>query len=477
AGADAPVTAGELRLAAGKAASGVDPEELYQLGQQRGWSVTVGWAGGAGSVDVLFQRGTPGPDLAILPAVGRPEGPLTNAPLRGALVEDLPRQVREALAETMPEYADLIRVRVRDELPVGPEPEETEDTVDPAGSGPAVPPRTADELRLAQVWERVLPATPVDVRTSFFDLGGDSMLAIRLIDEATRVLGRDLPLAALLRQPTIEGMAAALAAEPGPWSPLVELSPGTGNPFFCVHPAGGNVLCYAELGRLVRPYPFYALQGRGVEGDDPPDEDIPAMAARYLPDVRARQTTGPYLLGGWSMGGLVAYEMAQQLVAAGEQVGLLVLVDTPTPELIGELPDQAAALARVLDGVVPVDLGRLRAMPARERLRYVLAEAERRQVVPPGMDRDRAEHLFEVFAAHIEAVRRYQPRPFGGPVRLLRAIHSEVTAPDYGWGELLTGRWETIDVPGNHETVVWPPNVQRLAEVLLAQLPAATGPD
>jgi thioesterase domain-containing protein len=466
----------------------MDPDELNQLAGRKGWSVAVTWSADRadGSLNARFCR-TPeasGTGLATAgdeeppPATG---DPLTSAPLRPALVEELARRAGELLAETLPEYAAATAVAVVDELPrtaggrvdetalpaVAPEP------AGPVAAGP-VPPRTPDELRLARIWEQALGLTSVDVRTSFFDLGGDSMLAIRLVDEATRALGRDLPLAVLLQQPTIEGMAAALSAEPGPWTPLVEINPGAGTPFFCVHPAGGNVICYAELARLVRPHPFYALQARGVEGDDPPHEDIPSMAARYLADVRARQATGPYLLGGWSMGGLIAYEMARQLAAAGQQVGLVLMIDTPTPDVAGELPDQAATLARLLDGVMPVDLTELRELPARERLQFVLAEAERARVIPPGMDPDRAQHLFEVFAAHQRAVARYRPGRFGGPVRLLRAIHSEVTVPDYGWGELLTGPWEVIEVPGTHDTVVWPPNVQRVAEVLRSQLPAPT---
>jgi non-ribosomal peptide synthase protein (TIGR01720 family) len=480
--AGAPDTAGELRLAAGRAPVGLDPDQLSQLGQRRGWSVRVGWATDAGRLDALFQRDAgqlAGP--VDWPAAGggpQPDGPLTNTPLRGALDEELARLARDALGET-PADGDVLVVEELprtaagelDEaaLPVGPEPAGAAGPV-PAG---AVPPRTVDEFRLARIWEQVLGASSLDVRASFFDLGGDSMLAIRLIDEATRTFGRAVPLAALLQQPTIEGMAAALRAEPGPWTPLVEITPGDRTPFFCVHPAGGNVLCYGELARLVSPQPFYALQARGVEGNDPPHRDLPEMAARYLADVRARQATGPYLLGGWSMGGLVAYEMARQLAAAGDRVGLLVLIDTPTPDLIGELPDEAAALARLLEGVVPVDLTRLRAMPARERLRHVLAEAERVHMIPPGMDPDRAQQLFEVYAAHVDAVRRYRPGRFAGPVRLLRAIDSEITAADYGWGGLLTGAWEVVDVPGNHESVVWPPNVQRVAEVLREQLEAA----
>jgi thioesterase domain-containing protein/acyl carrier protein len=485
AGADPPGTAGRLRSAAGQAASGMDPEELSQLAGRKGWSVAVTWSAyrADGSLHARFCR-TPELAAGVALATAGDEdpppvtlGPLTSTPLRPALVEELERLAAGVLPETVPEYAGMTRVVVVDELPRAASgrvdetalPVVADEPAGPATAGP-VPPRTADELRLARIWEEVLGVTSVDVRTSFFDLGGDSMLAIRLIDEASRALGRELPLAVLLQQPTIEGMAAALSARPGPWTPLVEINPGPGTPFFCVHPAGGNVICYAELARLVRPQPFYALQARGVEGDDPPHDDIPAMATRYLQDVRARQPTGPYLLGGWSMGGLIAYEMAHQLAAAGEPVGMVVMVDTPTPDLAAELPDQAAALARLLDGVVPVDLTQLRAMPARERLRFVLAEAERAHVIPPGMDPDRAQHLFEVFAAHLRAVDSYRPRPYGGPVRLLRATHSGIDVPDYGWGRLLGGQWEVIEVPGNHDTVVWPPNVQRVAEVLRAQL-------
>jgi thioesterase domain-containing protein len=347
-----------------------------------------------------------------------------------------------------------------------------DDAAGPVAAG-RVPPRTADELRLARIWEQALRVRAVDVRTSFFDLGGDSLLAIRVIDEAARVLGRDVPLAVLLQDPTIEGMAAALRAGRPPWTPLVEITPGGGAPFFCVHPAGGSVLCYAELARQLGPQPFYALQARGVEGDDPPYDDLPSMAARYLEDVRARQATGPYLLGGWSMGGLVAYEMAQQLVSADEQVGLLVLIETPTPDLVEDLPDEAAVLARLLDGMVELDPAGLREMPGPERLRHALAQAERAQLVPPGTDPDRAQHLFDVYTAHHRAVRSYPARPFGGPACLLRAAQTDTPVPDYGWGALLTGQWEVLEVPGTHDTIVWPPNVQRLAEVVRAQLAAA----
>ena len=483
AGTDGGGTAGELRLAAGKAAGGLDPEELYRLGERRGWTVTVSWATNRadGSVNALFRRG---PELTAgtgdlhaagdgsgSPRGGRraepelssdgapPQSPLTSTPLYGRLAELLERQALQALRRDLPEVARVTRLLVVDDLPRTADgridvaaltvPVEAQDASGPTERGAAAP-RTADELRLARIWSQVLRLRSVDVRVSFFDLGGDSLLAIRLVDEVARALDRDVPLAVLLQEPTVEGMAAALRAEPRPWTPLVEITQGAagGPPFFCVHPVGGNVLCYAELARLVDPHPFCALQARGVEGDDPPYDDLPAMAARYLEDVRRRQPTGPYHLGGWSMGGLVAYEMAQQLLTAGEEVGLLVLIDTRTPDLIPAVPEQ-------------------------EALREVRAEAERMGFTPSEVDSDRGRRLLAVYSANVAAARRYRPRPNGCRTCLLRAADTRGAAPDYGWRELLTGQWTVDEVPGDHDTIVFAPHVQRLAEVLVAQLAAA----
>ncbi|HET8643616.1 MAG TPA: alpha/beta fold hydrolase, partial [Pseudonocardiaceae bacterium] len=415
----------------------------------------------------LADRDLADRDLADPAGGGLAGVPLTSAPLRGLVAEALERQAWEALHRHLPGQAGECRVVVLAELartadglvdhaalPVVTEPED-------AAAGGALPPRTADELRLARIWEQALRLRQVDVRASFFELGGDSLLAIRVVDEISRVFDREVPLITLLQARTIEGLAVALRAQPQPWSPLVELTRGEGAPLFCVHPVGGNVLCYAELARLVAPAPCCALQARGVDGDDPPYDDLPAMAARYLSDVRDRQPTGPYHLGGWSMGGLVAYEMAQQLRAAGEQVGLLALIETPHPDLIEDQPDDATTLARLLEGRVALDPDQLRNLPPAQRLHHVLTEAERAGVVPPGMDPDRARQLLDVYTAHLDAARRYRPGPYPGRVLLLRAAESA----DLGWGDL-GERFELVEVPGDHETILWPPNVQHVADAL-----------
>ncbi|MFP2903699.1 non-ribosomal peptide synthetase [Pyxidicoccus sp. 3LFB2] len=199
-----------------------------------------------------------------------------------------------------------------------------------------VAPRDALELVLARTWEQVLGVQPVGVRASFFELGGHSLLAMRLVAAVREATGRQLPLAALFQAPTVEQLATLLRAggmeTSSPLVPFGTTRTGGSAPFFCVHPVGGNVLVYAELARLLGPdQPFYGLQARGLDGGAPPAESVEEMAAEYVKAIRSVQPSGPYRLGGWSMGGVIAYEMARQLRAEGELVALLALIDAYVP--------------------------------------------------------------------------------------------------------------------------------------------------
>src|SRR5262249_39565166 len=131
------------------------------------------------------------------------------------------------------------------------------------------------------------------------------------------------------------------------WSPLVAIQPqGSARPFFCVHAVSGNVLCYRTLAhRLGAQQPFYALQARGVDDEQEPQTRVEAMAADYLEAVQTVQPHGPYLLGGWSMGGLIALEMAKQLEAQGEEVRLLALFDTKALDDEAEVIEEESLLA------------------------------------------------------------------------------------------------------------------------------------
>src|SRR5207245_35503 len=185
------------------------------------------------------------------------------------------------------------------------------------------------ERRLAAVWEEILNVRPIGVDESFFDLGGHSLLTVRLMARVEREFGERLPLSLLFRGGTIASLADALrrGAAPDARPPLVRLSgnsTATKPAFYCVHPIGGTVLCYGALARrLGTDRPFCALEAQGLHGPEAPQTSVETLAARYVEAVRGHQPHGPYFLGGWSFGGVVAYEMACRLVKLGEPVALL----------------------------------------------------------------------------------------------------------------------------------------------------------
>ena len=203
------------------------------------------------------------------------------------------------------------------------------------GGGGGREARGALELRLLAVWEGVLGVKGVGAQESFFDAGGHSLLAIKLFDRIEHAFGVKLPIASLFQAPTIEAQSELLRREgwTPSWSSLVPIQPrGSRLPFFSVHAVGGNVLNYRLLARHLGPdQPFYGLQARGLSGVEAPYESVEEMAAGYLHEVRQEQPHGPYLLGGASSGGAVAYEMAWQLRRAGEEVRSLVMMDTYLP--------------------------------------------------------------------------------------------------------------------------------------------------
>src|SRR2546425_6293135 len=188
------------------------------------------------------------------------------------------------------------------------------------------------ELKLTRMWEQVLRVQPIGVDENFFELGGHSLLAVKLFAEVEKSFGKNLPLATLFQAPTVRQLARVLHDEgwQTAWSSLVMIHPGGARiPFFCVHAAGGNVLEYHELARMLGPdQPFYGLQAKGLSGEEQPHTSITEMAAHYLREMREVQPEGPYLLGGRSSGGTIAFEMACQLAAEGQKVAMLALLDT-----------------------------------------------------------------------------------------------------------------------------------------------------
>jgi len=186
--------------------------------------------------------------------------------------------------------------------------------------------------QLTRIWENLLGVRPIEAGQNYFDLGGDSILAVQMFQQIDQVFQVKLPMATLFDAPTIGDLAQILDREApnSRWSSLVTIQPnGSRPPFFCMHGAGGNVLIYRELSKhLGEDQPFYGLQSQGLDGGAAPQTRIEDMAAVYVRDIRRVQPKGPYYVGGYCLGGTIAFEVAQQLMAQGGEVALLAMFDT-----------------------------------------------------------------------------------------------------------------------------------------------------
>uniref|UniRef100_UPI003B3A87C7 condensation domain-containing protein n=1 Tax=Longimicrobium sp. TaxID=2029185 RepID=UPI003B3A87C7 len=351
------------------------------------------------------------------------------------------------------------------------------------------------ERAMAQVWSEVLDVGRVGMDDDFFALGGHSLLAVRLLARVRRRFGRVLPLDELFRSPTPRALAAAVAGgAAGASGNLVPIQAGgTLPPFFCVHPAGGTVFHYAELARLLGPdQPFYGLQATGVQGEAEPLSEAGAMAERYLAQLRRVRPAGPYLLGGWSAGGVIALEMAHRLRAQGQTVATVALLDARPPDVHqtrGPL-DPAALYRGYAESLVAADPAALaelesalRALPPAERLPHLSAWMAAHGMETAEVERIRA--ALRVFQATSAATRQHPLPPYAGRVDLFCAREGaagegmEAAGLPAKWRAFGLGDLHVHAVPGTHADMVLPPHVQALAASLrdaLAQArPGAAG--
>jgi len=363
-----------------------------------------------------------------------------------------------------------------------------------------VAPRDVLELQLAQIWEQILGVHPIGVTDNFVDLGGHSLLAVSLMARVRKVTGRQLPLSALFEGGTIERLATILRREVSSmsWSCLVELqASGSQPPLFFVHPGGGNVLCYLDLSRsLGADQPFYAFQTPGLYGERTLHTRIEDLAANYVGALTAIQPEGPYIIGGWSLGGVVAYEMAQQLTSQGRPVSHLLLLDSSAwtsgkgrvdVEEDQIMKDDAALLMSLLYERMPISREELEPFKGDERIDYILKRAVGMNLLPPDVETAQARSFLNVYRTNERAMRKYVPQTYHGSATLFKTARETPTPPSngsardeeiakmlrdstIGWGALVTGGVRVIDVPGQHSTMLSEPYVKTLAQLISSTL-------
>ena len=359
-----------------------------------------------------------------------------------------------------------------------------------------VAPRTDVERTLTGFWQDLLGVAQVGVEDSFFDLGGHSLIAVRLFAMVKKAYRVDFPISVLFEAPTIARCAALIAAEIGevvdaPTAPvrrfthLVPMHQGEGGakaPFFLVAGMFGNVLNLRHLAQLLGgDRPFYGLQARGLYGDAPPHETLAEAATDYIAELRQVQAHGPYLLGGFSGGGLTAWEMARQLEAAGEAVALLVLLDTPLPMRPGlSRRDKALLKGAEVRAKGPGFFLEW----ARRRLAW---EMQKRRGDAPLADTPAQFHNAAIETAFRAALPGFQMQPRQGRTVLVRPPLDRAykvsggnwisRAREYVFADNDLTRFapalEVIEVPGDHDSMVLEPNVRVMAARLKAVIAGA----
>ncbi|MEM7350361.1 MAG: acyltransferase domain-containing protein, partial [Acidobacteriota bacterium] len=339
------------------------------------------------------------------------------------------------------------------------------------------------EATLAGIWQTLLGGEAPSATDDFFELGGSSLSAIQLTDRMSKTFGLEIGPSELLEAPTLGQLAALVAAEegngggPGRRSCLVRLQPrGYRSPFFLVHPVGGTAFWFRDLAREMAPeQPLFALRSPGLEAGEETLGTISDMASHYLEAIRAVRPRGPYLLGGSSMGGSIAYEMAQQLVDQGEEVGLLALFDSPCLDQLPPRPDEAEMIGWAFDDRPPVPLDALRQLPAARQLDHTL-EAARRAGNGTSPDTEQFRRRVRVIRSNVQALYTYRPEPLTSPLLFLRAAERRpggVERPERPWIDLAAGGIEIHTVPGGHVSMNYPPHVGTVAERLMHRLRAA----
>ena len=416
-----------------------------------------------------------------------------------------PTELRRQLAGRLPGYMVPAQVMVLDTLPLTPSGKLDRAALPAPALGddrerddreerPA--PRTAVESAVTELFAEVLGVGAVGVDDGFFELGGNSLQALQLVSRLHGTLGVEVDVVDIFQAPTPAALAATVAAlpqgttatraEPSPAGRLVRLTPGPTtpmtpgaepDPLFLVHPVSGTVHAYAALAaHLAGTHTVYGIEAGGLQAGGlqaggsgwVPHASVEDMALAYLPAIRRVQPHGPYRLGGWSMGGLVAFEIAHRLEAAGEQVALLTLLDTafpgaPHPPISdGGLATLYAADAAAGLGLAFAPPPGFSSWPVADQLHWM---ADHLGLAAPGHDgQPEMARRFAVFKANVAAVGGYRPVA----VRVPTLVISAVGSPDHtaAWAATVSGECTVVQVPGDHYTLLEPPAVQQVAAAL-----------
>jgi amino acid adenylation domain-containing protein len=421
-----------------------------------------------------------------------------NDPIGTEISRRFSKTLREELTERLPAYMIPSAFVVLDKLPLT-----VSGKIDrarlprpvgrPAWAGQIEAASTPTQETLVRVWEELLDTRPIGIQDNFFDLGGHSMLAVRMTSEVQRLLGKRLPLVSLFQNATIDHLSklidqddlATFGSTLVPLRMVQRSDQHAGDaiapsPLFCIHPAGGTVFCYLEMSRhLAEGRAVYGVQANGVDGNQPPHETLAEMAAHYARAIREIHPEGSVHLAGWSLGGNIAFEVARQLTQRGTPVGVVALLDSgllsPDTQLRDE--DFLPLLTALFPGAMNLDLEEIRQKSPADQLQFFVDRASQAGIVPDDLneivatkDTPNAAHVFGVFQANVKAVHEYVAEPYAGDVHLFRPRDQGKTNnlfddPLLGWREVTNNAF-VHEVPGDHAHMLQSPAAAIIATKL-----------
>jgi len=365
-----------------------------------------------------------------------------------------------------------------------------------------VAPRNETERTITEMFETLLGISPIGVNDDFFEIGGHSLAGIQLTFRLRERFDlEDLHQNSLFEKPTIAGLAETIEEirRNGLTMPpnLVPIQPeGKNPPFFCVHPVGGSVYGLVPVGRSLAPdQPFYAISAMGLAhyGEYDDYETLEDMAADYIKTIKFISPQGPYFIGGMSYGGMVAFEMAQQLKRNGEEVALLVLLDSPAPQTwtkVADLEDAIILLgltretARQHGTYLDVTSKDFVGLNADERLMFLVNALKESGVAPPDLQEEWIRRFMRGYRARINVVRKYVPQPYHDKITLFRCterdpemeIHLKGVGQDeymeesFGWDKVSTEPVEVFPLYTHHEVMTSGENMKVVSTLLKASI-------
>ncbi|WP_459502279.1 non-ribosomal peptide synthetase [Bacillus sp. C1] len=331
-------------------------------------------------------------------------------------------------------------------------------------------PRDEIEYQLIKIWQDLLQIEGVHVNDDFFERGGHSLLVIKLISKIREKFGKEIKVSALIENPTVEGMACLIRDNYGmekSLSGLVPLQESEKRPFFCIHPFMGNVFCYIQLARLLKDHcSFYGLQNPLVEKEGMDGLTLPGVVQLYIEEIKHVQPEGPYRLGGWSLGGAIAYEIATMLRNQGEEVEVLVLMDTKVPSE-QDYKTNEEMLTYILEHFIHSGLVEREKELVHQQdmlVNQLIVEG----VLPPDADLTSLKQITNAHRKCLNLMAEHVLTPYFGEVIYFSAEEGRELFTD--WKPLLQGKVNKYSVPGSHEEIVFSPAVEKISKYLKNRL-------